>query len=429
MLIEASPLVESSDAFEHGNQSAGLVHRTLARRLSPCGSMAGDASVAADFAAAYDDAAESALAAVGDLVDAFSACGRLTSATLSNHGHAENHSLISGRTVFTDTPCVAGYVAVLPCSLPSSLGGDPSLLPSWASWILDRVEGFVWPDADVPRLREAASAWRDASYQVADLSSYCSSAVRSFSLLRSPELPIAIEVTSSLASRCHSVADQCSTLSRACDDYADHVEEQRAAVLDLVHDLLRDAVIIEGIGIVLGAVTAGVTAEGALAVNAARIAAAAPRLMRIIETLRTLASTCAAPIRLAAEALRDLRAELALFRRVRITVASAYKAERVARVERLRSLLDNPRLLDPNELRGLSRSDIRSLCDRWGLEPVRDGEGVKYVDPVHTGRQIRVMDGYPPGSRPDPMTEGPYAVISQNGAKPVKVPLFGNPVL
>ncbi|HEX5086955.1 MAG TPA: hypothetical protein VFV89_04045, partial [Nocardioides sp.] len=318
MLIEATPLAESSDAFEHANQSAALVHATLSRRLAACGAMAGDASLAADFAAAYDDAADSALAAVGDLVDAFAACGRLTSATLTNHGHAENRSLISGRTVFTATPCVAGYVAVLPCSLPSSLGGDLSSLPGWASWILDRVEGFVWPDADVPRLREAAAAWRDASHQVADLRSFCSSAVRSFSLLRSPELPIAIDVTDSMASRCQSVADQCSALSRSCDGYADQVEEHRAEILDLVQDLLRDAVIIDGIGIVLGALTAGVTAEAALAVNAARIAAAAPRLIRIVESLRTVASACAAPVRLAGEALRDVRAELAVFRRVRI---------------------------------------------------------------------------------------------------------------
>jgi len=216
--IEAAPLVETASSFEHASQSAALVHSTLSRRLASCGSMAGDASIAADFASAYDDAAAAALAAVGDLVDAFSACGRLTSATLTNHGHAENHSLISGRTVFTDTPCVAGYVAVLPCSLPSSLGGDMAGIPGWASWILDRVEGFVWPDADVPRLREAASAWRDASHQVADLPSYCTTAIRSFSLLRAPELPIAIEVTSSLAARCESVAEQCAVLAQACDE-------------------------------------------------------------------------------------------------------------------------------------------------------------------------------------------------------------------
>ena len=156
MLVDSVPLVDASSCFEHGNQSAALVHDTLRRRLSDCGAMAGDASIAEEFASAYDDAASSCLAAVGDLVDAFTTCGRLTAACLANHGHAENRSLISGRTVFTGTPCVAGYVSVLPCSLPSSLGGDLSGLPSWASWILDQVEGFVWPDADTDRLREAA---------------------------------------------------------------------------------------------------------------------------------------------------------------------------------------------------------------------------------------------------------------------------------
>ena len=429
MLVDSVQLVDASSCFEHGNQSAALVHHTLLRRLSDSGAMAGDASTAEEFASAYDDAASSCLAAVGDLVDAFTTCGRLTAACLANHGHAENRSLISGRTVFTATPCVAGYVSVLSCSLPSSLGGDRSGLPPWASWILDQVEGFVWPDADTDRLRAAAAAWRAASFQVADLSAYCSSAIRSFSLLRSPEVPVAVEVTSGLADRCRAVGDQCAVLARACDTYADHVDEQRAAILDLVQDLLRDAVIIEGIGIVLGTLTVGATAAGATALNAARIAATAPRLLRIIATLRTLASTCAAPLRFAATALRDVRLELAVFRRARVTVASTYKAERVARVERLRGLLRDPRLFDPNELRGLSKADVESLCKGW---PVRDssrGEGIVHEDPIHKGRQIRLMDGYPPGSRPDPITEGPYAVLSQGNGPPVKIPLLGNPVL
>ncbi len=428
MLVQDAPLTDSAAAFLRGNEGAALVHLHLRTRLADCGAMAGDASLAADFASAYDEAAASALGAIGGLVDAFAACGRLTSASLANHGRAENRSLISGRTVFNGG-CVSGYVAVLSCTLPSSLGGDLAGFPSWATWILDQVEGFVWPDADTTRLREAAAAWRAASDQVTDLARYCDAAVGSFCRLRSPELPTAIAVTESVAARCRSVGDQCAVLARACEAYADHVDEQRAAILDLLHDLVRDAVVIQGIGIVLGVVTAGTTAAGAAAINAARIAAAAPRLLRIIELVRSLAASCAAPIRLAAAALREVRVELQVFRNAKITVASAYKAERVARTERLRSLLDTPRIFDPQELRGLSRADLRALCEKWGAQPVSDGQGVKYVDPVHGGRQIRVMDGYPPGARPDPVTEGPYAVISQNGAKPVKVPLLGNPVL
>jgi hypothetical protein len=38
------------------------------------------------------------------------------------------------------------------------------------------------------------------------------------------------------------------------------------------------------------------------------------------------------------------------------------------------------------------------------------------------------MPGYAEGSRPDPLTTGPYVVVSQNGVT-VKIPLAGNPTL
>jgi hypothetical protein len=427
--IDSGPLSDTALSFERGNQDAAKAYDVLAGRLSRFGAMAGDASMAEEFAAAYDEAARSCLGAVADLVDAFATCGRLTLASLANHGRAEARSVISGRCVYEGAAPPSGYVAVLPCTPPSSLGGDLAGLPGWASWILDQVEGFVWPDADVDRLREAAACWRAASLQVADLTWHCDSAARGFLAQRSPEVPIALEVTGRLSGHCRSVADQCAVLARACSDYADAVEEQRAAILDLVQDLIRDAVIIQGIGIVLGAVTVGTTAAAATALNAAKIAAAAPRFLRIIEVLRTLASTCAAPIRLASSALRDVRVELAVFRNARTTVASAYDAERLARVARLREIIHNPRLFKAEDLRGLSKADVEDLCKGWPVRDSTKGEGIVHVDPMRHGRQIRIMEGYPPGTRPDPITEGPYAVVSQNGHPPVKIPLLGNPVL
>ena len=47
-----------------------------------------------------------------------------------------------------------------------------------------------------------------------------------------------------------------------------------------------------------------------------------------------------------------------------------------------------------------------------------------YEDPLNRGRQIRIMEGYP-GNRPDPVTHGPYVVVSQNGP-PLKFALEGN---
>ena len=36
------------------------------------------------------------------------------------------------------------------------------------------------------------------------------------------------------------------------------------------------------------------------------------------------------------------------------------------------------------------------------------------------------MQGYLEGNRPDQLTHGPYAVVSQNGGK-IKIPLEGDP--
>ena len=68
------------------------------------------------------------------------------------------------------------------------------------------------------------------------------------------------------------------------------------------------------------------------------------------------------------------------------------------------------------------------MLDDWPVRPSSEGEGVVYMDPLRRDRQIRLMDGYLNGNRPDPLTHGPYAVVSQNG-ETIKVPLEGNPLL
>jgi hypothetical protein len=426
--VESRSYVDGAEAFEHANQGAARTHDTLVARLSGTVGMAGDSSVSADFASAYDAAASAALSALVGLVDGFAACGRLAATSLDNHGRAESHAVLSGRTVWTGASCVSGLVAVLPASLPSALGSDSGSVPDWAAWVLDHVEGFVWPDAAAPTLRAAAAAWRAAADSVDDHALSCATATSALDRLRAPEVPVALAVTADMARRCRTVADACRDLARACDDYATHVERQREEILDLVHDLIRDTLIIEGAGLLLGLATAGLATAGATAANAARIAAAAPRFLRIVDTLRELAATAALPLRAAASTLGDVTRELAVFRHARLTLVSTYDAERTARVARLREIVHSNRLITPEDLRGLSPRQIREICEGWPVEPARRGVGVVYDDVANGGRQIRVMEGYPPGSRPDPLTWGPYAEISQNG-RPIKVPLEGNPTL
>ncbi len=89
----------------------------------------------------------------------------------------------------------------------------------------------------------------------------------------------------------------------------------------------------------------------------------------------------------------------------------------------------DPRRFEPEILRGQSAEDIENaIPDTWDRSPSRRGGGTVFRDPDNFGRQIRIMPGYPEGSRPDPLTWGPYAEVSQNG-RTVKIPLLGNPTL
>ena len=91
--------------------------------------------------------------------------------------------------------------------------------------------------------------------------------------------------------------------------------------------------------------------------------------------------------------------------------------------------IGGPDQLDPRNLHGVRSEDLRAgIPNDWDVTPSRQGNGLVYEDPAHKGRQIRIMPGYPPGSRPDVVSTGPYAVVSQNGDR-VKIPLAGNPTL
>jgi hypothetical protein len=91
--------------------------------------------------------------------------------------------------------------------------------------------------------------------------------------------------------------------------------------------------------------------------------------------------------------------------------------------------IGGPRDFGPDEIRGLTADEVRQrIPDDWVARPSRAGGGEVFADPHHRGRQVRVMPGYPPGSRADPLTWGPYAEVCQNGVT-TKVPLAGNPTL
>jgi hypothetical protein len=93
------------------------------------------------------------------------------------------------------------------------------------------------------------------------------------------------------------------------------------------------------------------------------------------------------------------------------------------------NLIGGPDAFDPASLTGETPAEVEAqIPPDWVRTPSKSGGGEVFSDPANPGRQIRIMPGYGPGIRPDPLTAGPYAVGSQNGVV-TKVPLAGNPTL
>ncbi len=256
--IDGGGYATAATAFADANQVSALQHDSLTGKLGSYAAMAGDDATSADFARAYDDTAGEAVRALSDLVTAFANLGRLTEQSLANHRNANTASIIAGSTVYDGTSLPeVGYVSVLPATVPSSLGGDPPSLSFQENWILDHVEGFVWPNADTARLRDAAHLWRSAAEGLDHLTTYCDAAVRGFESQQSPEIPVAIEATTSLRRTIDDLATQYAALAASCESYALEVDAAHERTRALLREVL--AMVVEGviISVAIGLISAG----------------------------------------------------------------------------------------------------------------------------------------------------------------------------
>ena len=125
LAIDGGGYDTATSAFVNGNQLAAIRYDQLTRQLAGYAAMAGTDTSSADFATAYDDAAQQAVHALADLVASFANAGRVTHAAVTNHRVAEARSVIGGAPIYDGGVLPSGgFVEVLPSSPPSSLGGD-----------------------------------------------------------------------------------------------------------------------------------------------------------------------------------------------------------------------------------------------------------------------------------------------------------------
>jgi hypothetical protein len=315
--VDGGGFVAAGTAARTANQVAALHYDSLSGKLGGFGAMAGNDATSMDFARSYDAASAEALDALADLSAAFIGLGRLIHATDDNHRRAEaasaglSVSAYSGLDLHEDD-----YVRVVRSSPPSSLGAQEPGFGEVETWILDRIEGFVWPGADVGRLRDAASTWRNAATGVDDLIDYCERASVELGRQTSPEIPLALDAVDDLRGSVREIGDEFGELARMCDEYAAGVEtaheRTRALLAEIAQMIVEGLVLSAAVGLITGGTASGAVASATVA----RVLETAPRFRALLITLGDAASVCALRLKTAREGAVAVRARLEKFLRL-----------------------------------------------------------------------------------------------------------------
>lgn len=451
-MLDISPIGYALAARTIGGEvaaTAAYAAGSLGERLGGCYGMAGSDEAGARWGAAYDAAASAAMSATTSAADAAFCVAALLEQTGINYAGAEA-ACVPGESAAESEARWARSSAPSTPLLPSAVGGG---VPEPAGWsMLQHAIGRVWPNGHQDKLHAAADAWRAAASVLDAMLPHFDGTIDEVLVQRAPEVNDATTVMRGLRADVVALGSRYRDLADLCDEYAHRLDEAHSAILHECVEFVDITIAAETAGGLLAVVTVGlseVAANGAVAAAALRIGRT---IADIIDTLVATAVSLAAELDAAAVGIVTVQRELApvLARRVEQaaivrpgvigqagpvvgttpTDLAVFRLSTVP-VGRIRQLpfINEPQWFKPGCLKGMRMEDVKSAIPAdWRVEPSSSGGGEVFIDPNCVSRRIRIMPGYPPGSRPDLITQGPYAVVSQNHDA-VKVALAGNPTL
>ncbi|MGH3630990.1 MAG: colicin D domain-containing protein [Sciscionella sp.] len=280
-----------------GSQVAGTVSNAAAAvtsTLCGCGGMAGSDPAGTGWAAGYDAAAESVLAATQDAINGSRQLAALLEQTGFNYSRAESESTYGHAPPPLDTTVYAGQHASLG-PVPAAAGHNPPSPPG--GWTL--VQAAVrraWPNGHQDRLRAAATAWHDGADTLIDASFGVADAVACIAQQSSPETDTAITVCNRLRDNLDELAATGTSLASACTDYAGHLDDAHSQIEHELINLLEWSAAVQVTGAVLSALSFGAAEAPTQAEQAARIVTTGGKIATIIDRLGQLATTTAASI-------------------------------------------------------------------------------------------------------------------------------------
>lgn len=272
---------------------------TLNSGLGSGGSMAGSDTGGEEWGTQYDQVATKLVQAGCDLGEAMGQSANLLNASLKNHEGADYGARISGPPIGTaddGDPDPNHWTETLsPAGVPSAKGGVGGQ-PGWWHWIAGHLEGLFWPDADTGKMRTIGQAWVTAGTTVGAYASAVDSAKYQVQTQKSPEIPDAVAALGELEKHTTDLADAYRQMGKACNDYAQHVDDHHQMIEDELASFIKWTIAIEAGGAVVGFFTLGLGEGAAQAAEATEVANAASRVVKILRALVELAKTVAETI-------------------------------------------------------------------------------------------------------------------------------------
>lgn len=280
--IDTAQYAGAAALLTDADQTAACSALALFDALGDSARSAGRTAGAASWSRAYEDAAGTVTKELSRLIDAFGTCATLLDASGRNQGHAEAASAPYGMPPYAVRQLDLASVGLN--GIPTIFGGDHDEPHGW-SLILSHLHGYIWPGADLDRLRRLAGAWHTASRQLRALTSYPTQAAAELERLASPELPDAITACQRLGKAAMLIADDCDSLASSCTSFADEMQRHRDPVGRVVGEFFAAIGISEVAGELLTPITSGLSELVSKAVQSGVFATYAARITGLLGAL------------------------------------------------------------------------------------------------------------------------------------------------
>lgn len=296
--------------------------------LAGGGAMAGSDPGGVQWATSYDQVAPVTAAAVADLANACHQIGALLEQTGFNHAAAEASSDPNHAT--PTPPDATNYGAVPSVAAPTpppANGGSTDPPDGWG--LIESAVGYVWPNGDPGRLRDAGRAWTTCANALRGASAIVPEAVTAIQSQHSPEVADAVAVCQAMAQHIDEVAAGCDELAKGCADYAQHLDQAHQDIVNALVELLEWTAAIELAGALGSLISFGGAEVPAQVAEGGRIAATATEVGGIIGRLIEFAGTVSSTVAGVAERIGQVAQRLKRILGARLSRVTAEEADRL----------------------------------------------------------------------------------------------------